>query len=363
MFSASSTINNLFIFSFRMKKVRLYIFSCLCLLVFICSESKSFMEWWADYRIQKLHAPFTRARYGDLYSGCFLPQFMDTARGKELTEYKTKQKNTDLYILHDSYLANQLKKENFIGVDTLITSDFRGEGVQFKLNKNKKNILIIECSERMIEWRTSDTASAFSKLYTEKPSSDSAEKTRKKNKSFVDYLFNPMIDRNIEFNLFDYEIFRPFKEIKAQINYNLFDKIPSNTAISSDKKYLFLNETVDPKSPISSFWLLLDPNVASIVNNMNTIYTHYKKLGFTVVYFSFIPNPVTILDRNRNRNSFYNYKIGRIKDSKILLAECIHVVTIFNDSKKQIYRRDDSHWNRNGIQLWVNEVNAKLIFN
>ena len=287
---------------------------------------------------------------------------MDTPRGKTLTEYKTKQKNTDLYILHDSYLANQLKKENFIGVDTLVMSDFRGEGVQFKLNKNKKNILIIECSERTIEWRTSDTALAFSKLYNEKPTSKSSEKATEKNKLFVDYLFNPMIDRNIEFNLFDYEIFKPLKEIKAEINYNLFDKIPADIAISSDKKYLFLTETVDPKSSVSSFSLLMDSNIVKIVNNMNTLYRHYKKLGFTAVYFSFIPNPTTILDINRNSRWSYNYKIGRIKDNKNLLPQCIDVVTVFNNSKKQIYRKDDSHWNRYGIQLWVNEVNAKLIF-
>src|ERR1700752_494457 len=236
-----------------MKKLLLYLFSFLCLSLFALSQSKSFMEWWADYRLQKLHLPYTRSLYGDLYSSCFLPQYMDTAYHLKLTEYKTSKKNIDLYILHDSYLAIPLKKENFIGVDSLILSDFRGDGVRFKLNKKKKNILIIECSERTAEWRINDIQSTYKKLYTGKLPSQENENIKTQWKNYTKYLFNPLINQNLEFNLFDYEFLKPIKEAKAVLNFKWFNRTPKDVAVTGDKKYLLLNETVDPHQFESSF--------------------------------------------------------------------------------------------------------------
>lgn len=338
-----------------MKKLKLYIFSFLCLLIFIFSQSTPLMEKWADFRVQKLHIPFARARYGDLYSGCFLRQYMDTANHLKLKEYKTTRNNIDLYILHDSYLANHLKKENFIGVDTLILSDLRDKGVCFNLNKKKKNILIIECSERTADWRLTDTALSYPKLY---PCNSVIRKTKEINENFIKYFFNPFINQNLEFNLFDYEFFKPVKETKAKVNFNLFNRVPPDVAVSANSKYLFLAETVDPARYESSFRNMGEIEIVKIVYLMNLTEEHYKKLGFEKVYFSIIPNPVSILDQGRMP---YNHKIERIRNTTWMKCGFIDVYDMFRNTKKQIYRKDDSHWNTYGVQLWVNEVNAELL--
>ena len=341
-----------------MKKARLYSFSFLCLSVFVLSQSTPFMQWWSDYRIYQLHIPFTRARYGDLYSGCFLSQYIDTAATKKLTEYKTSRKNIDLYILHDSYLAYQLKKENFIGVDKLILSDFRGDGKQIRLDRSKKNILIIESSERSSDWHFTDTAFMFSKIYINKPKIEKDKSAKTKGNPFINYFFNPFVNQNLEFNLFDYELFKPLKETKAKLIFNYFNKVPKDIAVSSNRNYLLLNETVDNNFVESSFRWLSNEQIDFIVNTMNRINLYYKNIGFDEVYFSIIPNPVSIIDSERLP---YNHKIERIKNTDWLHAKFIDVYDVFKNSKKQIYRRDDSHWNGNGVQLWVNEVNTKFL--
>jgi len=341
-----------------MKKVTLYIFSLFCLGVFILSQSKPFMEWWSDYRVNQLHMPFTRARYGDLYSGCYLSQFMDTAATKKLAEYKTSRKNINLYILHDSYLAGQIKKENFLSVDKLILSDLRGEGVSINLDHKKKNVLIFECSERTADWRLINTAFVFPKLYIKKDSITKETKPKTENQEFIQFLFNSFVNQNIEFNLFDYEIFKPLKETKAKISFIYFNKVPADIAVSSNKKYLLLNETVDNRFAQSSFLGLSDEHIDIITSKINEIDLYYKNMGFDKIYFTIIPNPASIIDTERMR---YNHKIERIANNYQLHADFINVYDIFKKSKKQLYRRDDSHWNRNGLQLWVNEVNAKFL--
>ncbi|HWY38862.1 MAG TPA: hypothetical protein VNY73_09905 [Bacteroidia bacterium] len=315
------------------------------------------MELWADYRVQKLHAPFTRARYGDLYSGCFLSRFMDTSDNIKLKEYRALRNNIDLYIMHDSYLANQLKKENFIGVDSLVLSDLRNKkGVYFKLRKDKENILIIECSERTAEWRLGDSALAFTKFYTTNRLQE-VKKVKEPKDKLIKYFFNPFIEQNLEFNLFDYEVFKPVKELKAGLNFYWFNKLPKDVAVSSDKEYLLLPETVNPWKQESSFRGISDNELDKIAVQMKQIKKHYRKLGFKKIFFAVVPNPASIIDQKRMR---YNYKIGRIIGRYGTPDDFIDVFKIFEHARKRIYRRDDSHWNRNGIQLWINEVNKKI---
>lgn len=337
-----------------MKKLTLYLFSFLCLLLFVISQSKSFMEWWADYRLNKLHLPFTRAKYGDLYSGCFLPQFMDTATHK-LTTYRSSRNKIDLYILHDSYLEGKVKKENFIGVDKLIMSNMSGNGVPVKLDKTKKNILILECSERTADWRLTDTATSFHKFIFGAKDSMALKKEKT---PFINYFFNPFINYNIEFNLFDYEFLRPIKETKAKLNYALFERVPKDIVVSTDKQYLFLGETVDPSRIESSFRPITFEQTDFIAKRMNITRNYFRRKGFSEVYFAIIPNPVSILDRERMN---YNYKLFYIEFSSYSKFKSIDVYGLFKNSGKKVYRRDDSHWNSTGLQMWVNEVNSRLI--
>ncbi len=340
-----------------MKKVKLYIYSFFCLAIFVLSLNKPFMEWWSDYRIYPLKAFSARSRYGDLYSACFLPNFMDTSLTK-LKTYNTSLKNTNLYILHDSYLLGRIKTENFKNLNKLFLVDYRGDEVYVQPDTTKRNIIIIECSERTAGWRLTDTAVIFSKLRTRKPIALNKNLVIIENTQVANYFFNPFINQNLEFNLFDYELFKPIKEYKAIINYYFFNRIPKDIVVSINKNYLLLNETVDVNQATSSFRYISDEEINYDVYCVNYISQCYKNMGFDEIYFSIIPNPVSIIDAGRMP---YNHKIERIETNYFLRTNYIDVYTIFTQSKKQIYRRDDSHWNNYGLQLWLDEVNNKIL--
>lgn len=324
--------------------------------LFVLSLNKPFMEWWALTKREKFSSRIN-SRLGDLYKISYLTGFTDTSDNLKLSEYRTAKHPIDLYILHDSYLEGRLKKENFVGVDTLVMSHYGGSGVKIRLNKKKYNVLILECSERTVDWRMKDVAMLYPKLYTteESPEQKDIASVQLKN-----YFFNPLINQNLEFNLFNYELFRPLKEFKADLIYSLFHKTPNDVAVSSNNKYLLLNETVNPNYNESSFRRLTNANIDETTYNMNLREAYYRKMGFDKVYFSIIPNPVTVVDQFRVKH-FYNHKIERIKGVVWRKFPMIDVYWTFMNTKKHIYRKDDSHWNNAGVQLWVNEVNAQLM--
>lgn len=332
-----------------MKKALLYIFSLCCLLVYALSLDRDFMSWWADYRTYELHSPYARARYGDLYSNCFLPGYTDTAY-TPLKKPETLPQKTALYIIHDSYLEGKIEKNNFAGISELTLSNYAADPTCVTLNPTKRNILILECSERTAEWRLTDTATSFSRFVFHRPPVWKEKETT----PIGDHFFNPNINLNLEFSLYDYEYFIPIKELKGFLNFKLFNRLPKDVNISTNKKYLLLNETVNPEVIASSF-RPLDMNYEDyVIQRANDITRHYKNLGFDEVYISIIPNPVSIIDRERMP---YNDKILFLQNHPSANCRFLSVYDIFRQTPERIYRTDDSHWNGHGLQLWVDEVN------
>lgn len=339
------------------KKIGLYLLSFVCFTVYALSLNPDFMEWWSTYRWEKLGIADTRTHHGDLYSYCFLPGFTDppTPPLKELREAET---GTDLYIIHDSYLLSKIKKENFKGLHKLIMSDYRGDGISVKPDPSKKNILIIETSERTADWRLKDLANMFAKLNVDKNLPVPIEKKDDPKRPWRDYIFNENINHSLEYNLFEYRLFFPVREFKALINYNWFGRISKDVVLSTDKKHLLLKETIDTSLYSSSFRKIRPDEIANIVNSVNAAVQHYRENGFNEVYISIIPNPVSIVDTERMP---YNHKIDLICGDTSLKAQSINVYPLFKNAGQQLYLRDDSHWNTNGIQLWVDEVNKKVL--
>jgi hypothetical protein len=339
-----------------MRKIALYALAFLFFTIYVLSLYVPFMEWWSEIKTNKLHIADSRTNHGDLYNYCFLPGYHDTPC-EPLREYSTRKKGNNLFILHDSYLLSKIKKENFENIDSLILSDFRGEGVFVKPDTAKRNILIIECSERMAEWRLTDLGNMYAKMNLQAPPIAAAT-SQDEQKSIQDYFFNPNAGLNLEYNLFDYELFSVFKEIKALINYKLFGRIRKDVSLSSDKNYLLLTETIDTLQPTSSFKKLNSSEIEKIVSAVNMAVDYYMQGGFDEVYISIIPNPVSIVDEKRGT---YNHKIEMICNHPKLNAKCIDVYPRFKKSGQQLYLRDDSHWNTNGIRMWVEEVNKKIL--
>jgi hypothetical protein len=141
-------------------------------------------------------------------------------------------------------------------------------------------------------------------------------------------------------------------ECKAAINYYVFNRAAEGVVISDDKRYLFFKETMDKGGTRSSFSGIGADEITLIVNNLNTIYDHYRKCGFTEVYFSMIPNPVTILQPKG-----YNNLIPAIQNDPRLRMKLIDIYTAFKNSKEDLYLHADTHWNIKGKQMWVDSIN------
>lgn len=90
---------------------------------------------------------------------------------------------------------------------------------------------------------------------------------------------------------------------------------------------------------------------------MKKVCEHFKKLGFKEVYFSIIPNTATLVNSKRMG---YNLKIPTIEG---LSDTSVHFISVYNEfmhCPAKIFRRDDTHWNGYGLQLWVNQVNHTI---
>ncbi len=125
--------------------------------------------------------------------------------------------------------------------------------------------------------------------------------------------------------------------------------------ISDEGDRLFLTETIDSKDICSSYSAITDEEYNNIRNNMNVLYDYYREEGFDEMYISVIPNPVTILEPEG-----YNGLIPRLQNDTALRMKFIDVYSVFKETDKYIYRPGDTHWNDNGIQLWIQTVNDTL---
>ena len=228
------------------------------------------------------------------------------------------------------------------------------------LDTNRKNILLIEIAERNLRYMT-DTAAIYSKAALANKrnvtATSSATLSAFSDGFSLGFIFNPLIEQNLQFSLFDYRFFTPFKEMKAQLNYRLFNRASEGVKVSANGKYLYLAETVDSTQITSSFNPVSDKEIDKLVYTLNLTYRHYKLLGFDEVYFSIVPNPVTILNTGKYG---YNELIPKVQNDERLEMKIIDAYTPFKKSTNQLYQYSDSHWNNNGFCLWMSQVDREL---
>ncbi len=169
-------------------------------------------------------------------------------------------------------------------------------------------------------------------------------------------VFNPFINQNIEFNLFEYNFISAVRKVKGMLTYKLFNRASGDVVISDDGSQLYLKETVDDKNTKSAFNPVDDSEIENIVQTLNAISQHYKAEGFDQVYFSMIPNPVTAIEPDNK----YNHIIARIENNPVLEINTISVLNDFSKAGKSVYRPGDTHWNDSGMQMWLRKVNESL---
>jgi len=299
--------------------------------------------------------------YGDLYGFSYLRDYKIKLEKKNIHHFDNKERKINLYAVCDSYLWSFAKTDSIF--DNVNNYKYvrlgYNEQIEEKLDPAYTNILLIEATERQVRKYLADTTELY---YSMRVSKDNPASLPKRTKGSLwnrinSYLFNDEINQNLEFNLFDYRFLTSLKESKASLFFNLCGRINSDVMVSSNKKYLFYGPTTDNHSKTSSFSYLSDGETENIINNLNAVYSHFRKLGFDEIYLSIIPNPVTILEPAYGN---YNHLIDRIQSSPNLKVPVIDVYPLFKQATTEIYYRSDTHWNYNGFEIWVNETNNTL---
>ena len=268
-------------------------------------------------------------------------------------------RNIDLYIYGDSYLMS-VPDTAFSSINSYHFARRTYEDLNYSLDPHKKNILIIEFAERLTrnELRRLDI---FNHLKKKEPASSfqisSAHPAMYANMVVLD-IFSHEINRNLEFNLYGYRFWDQIKLAKVSFTYDLFKRAVGDVVISDDGSRLFLRQTMAPNDISSSYSPVYRSEMQKMIDNIHAIYDHYKAEGFDEVYLSLIPNPVTIL-----QPLHYNGLIPELQRAARL--KDVPVIDVYSSFSKdtdpgRLFRIGDTHWSHQGIQLWLETVNAEL---
>jgi hypothetical protein len=311
------------------------------------------LSWWGT----------DKYRYGDLYGFTYLSKFrVDKPQGEDnLIHFDTTSgatKKIDLYALSDSYGWEIFKHPSlFRNVNKITFTRLNDRQITpIKLDSTKKNILILETSERNIRLVYEDTAyvKRFFDVQNTAPVQQATGKRQEENVR-LKFKLNG-IDANVEFNIWDYSFLTPGKEFKADMYYSMFGRTGKGAYVSDDKKYLLYDLTIDTIYKQSSFKPIEKEELNAIISTLNSIYEHYKSKGFDEVYIAIIPNPVSILYPNYHGLK-YNNLTTLVQNNKTLQCKVIDAHTAFKQTIQQIYCASDSHWNFNGEKIWLSLAN------
>lgn len=320
------------------------------------SDKRDRNAWWGTYQCP--HGDLISMSYLDFIGRFLLPE--DKTRIPPPT-YNGK-KNTVLFLQGDSY-SWHMNDTDFCGLASYKHIPRRTK-LNYHLDSAQTNILLIEIAER--EVRNYLTTQVIFDEIVDSPIVESPKVSFATGKAAnrmagilpqlsADAVFNPFINQNLQFNLFNYQFIMPLFQSKAAINYYAFSRASGDVVISDDKNYLFLKETVSYTDAGSSYITISDAEIDNLVANLNGIYYHYKKSGFAEVYLGIIPNSATIVQPKG-----YNNFIPRIQQSASLKMKVIDSYTFFKNSDHEYCYHGDSHWNYWAKQNWLALVNKEL---
>ena len=268
-------------------------------------------------------------------------------------------RNIDLYIYGDSYLMS-VPDSAFSSINSYHFGRRTYEDLNYSLDPHKKNILIIEFAERLTrnELRRLDIYNHLKKKEPEHSYQKLSPVPALNANMVVLDIFSHEINHNLEFNLYGYRFWDEIKLAKVSFTYGFFKRAVGDVVISDDGNRLFLRQTMSPNDIESSYFPIDKKEMQKMIENIQFIYDHYKTEGFDEVYLSLIPNPVTILQPlHYNELIPELQKAARLKDVPV-----IDVYSIFSKDTDpgRLFRIGDTHWSNQGIQLWLDTVNAEL---
>lgn len=345
-----------------MKKTVSYIILIFFIIIYFISSNDYLMKKIVQSRFQtESFWGADKYRYGDLYGLSFLSEYKIPVEKKNIPlPIQPANKNIDLYCICDSYVWSFTPLDSLLyAVDIYKYTRWKyDDNLVETLDTSKNNFLLIEISERNIRELLADTMTIYSKFQVKgKQGNPEIQTGESMTEKLGRYLFNPKVEQNLEFNLFDFRFLTPIKEFKAKMNQEIFGRINPDVAISTNKEYLFYSITTNPEEVTSSFKDIDENELQNIINNLNAAFKHYKAMGFDYIYLSVIPNPVSMLDPQRSK---YNMLIDKVQKSKALLMPYLDTYVVFKNNPERFYYRSDSHWNYDGFERWVKVINDEL---
>lgn len=300
-----------------------------------------------------------RWRYGDLYGLCYLPQYRHELEPFQKYPFVSRRPaNRVLYIVGDSFLADKTLTSAFDQFDNVIFLDNRYPYGPIMPDTARQNYILLEFAERNlagynfnrgieVKWTPGQI-----KRHAGPPVAAGGPTVSLFNRTGR-ILFNDALSRNLEMILFDDKLFTPIKELKASLNYKLFGRVPPEVAVSTDKKRILLNISVDSGSNASSFRPKSSEDVKGIVRQLDTAASYYRAIGFKDVFLSVVPNAASIYDADRMP---YNHLLERVEKQADIPV--ISIYQEYKTDKRNLFYISDAHWDPVGFSLWVNKTNA-----
>ena len=333
-----------------MKKIFRDFFILFGLFTLWASTSRVVMQWVSDHRDVNTWWGSYQCLNGDLISLSYL-DFVSVFRHAPVNVPPATEhidlKNTDLFLYGDSY-SWSVKKTDFPSIANFYYFN-RDFPMRYHLDSTKRNVLILEISERMLRDVFKDTH--IMNVRDTLPPAHNHYATLFELKS----LFNPLINQNLQCNLFNYNFIMPMFETKAALNYYIFNRASGDVVISEDRQFLFLKTTVSKTSTASSYIPIPDKDIDRLADTINKVYDHLIAAGFDEVYLAAIPNCATIMQPDG-----YNGLIPRLCNNHKLRIGIIDAYTTFKNTPDVLYYHGDTHWNKEGERIWANMVSDQL---
>lgn len=293
-------------------------------------------------------------RFGDLYRLSALPQFKQMQPVCAGSNRSSDTASTHLYLIGDSFSEPQrLSKSDFrVSHFQRVAWDYQQ---RVQLDPSKKNVLLIESVERHIREHFSRPVSEF---VVEKDTSLTPTPRLPLRQRISNEFHRSDIEERLESALFSRDWAFWFKELKASLTLNWFDRENSSVSLSKDHKNLFLRSDTDTSKTLnSSFANIPDRDVTLLVDSLNSVAERYRRLGFDAVYLSVIPNKASILETNRGA---YNHLVERIQQHPNLRVPTINTYEAFKKSPQSPYLKSDTHWTCEGRESWLNLVRQTI---
>lgn len=298
-------------------------------------------------------------QYGDLYKLSNLSAFRDPRREchihKPIVNYSS-GKPVHLYIIGDSFTEKERIKQGDFDVASYHYTKW-SEMLHFKPDTAAINILLVECVERHFREKF---AKGSLKTYLK---GDTASFNETGKSSVMQNLDNAFKADHSEVRLdqilFQNDFILGLRQMKADFNYHIFGRTNKEVTLVNDGKDIvyYMDTDSDTSKTTSSFSILADTEVDSIVNNVNLSAEFARSLGFDQIILSIIPNKVSVIAPTYGP---YNKLIDRVNLHPNLRVPYIEVLSDFQKMGRNSYLKGDSHWTCAGQNVWLDKANQKI---